>query len=50
MQNWNIKWNFWKYQRGNQNAYIEEEQTPQWPKENGQTTVYKTLHIKQKTE
>jgi hypothetical protein len=22
-----------KYQRGNQNPYIEEEQTTQWPKE-----------------
>jgi len=30
---------------GNQNLYIEEEQTTQWPKEkstNGQTTIYKT--------
>jgi len=25
---------------GNQNPYIEEEQTTQWPK--GQTTIYKT--------
>jgi hypothetical protein len=25
-----------RYQRGNQNTYIEEEQTPQWPKENVQ--------------
>jgi hypothetical protein len=23
----------WRYQRGNQNPYIEEEQTKQWPKE-----------------
>ena len=23
----------WRYQRGNQNPYIEEEQTAQWPKE-----------------
>ena len=23
----------WRYQRGNQNLYIEEEQTTQWPKE-----------------
>jgi predicted small lipoprotein YifL len=32
-------------QRGNQNPYIEEEQTTQWPKEKsakGQTTIYKT--------
>jgi hypothetical protein len=27
---------------GNQNPYIEEEQTTQWPKEKGQTTIYKT--------
>ena len=23
----------WRYQRGNQNSYIEEEQTTKWPKE-----------------
>jgi hypothetical protein len=23
----------WRYQRGNQNPYIETEQTTQWPKE-----------------
>ena len=32
----------WRYQRGNQNLYIEEGQTTQWPKEKGQTTIYKT--------
>jgi len=26
----------WRYQRGNQNPYIEEGQTTQWPKEKGQ--------------
>ena len=26
----------WRYQRGNQNSYIEEEQTTQWPKEKAQ--------------
>jgi hypothetical protein len=26
----------WRYQRGNQNPYIEEEQTTQWPKEKRQ--------------
>ena len=31
-----------RYQRGNQNPYIEEEQTTQWPKEKIQTTIYKT--------
>ena len=30
----------WKYQRGNQNPYIEEEQTTQYPKV--QITIYKT--------
>jgi len=35
----------WRYQRRNQNSYIKEEQTKQWPKEKstkGQTTIYKT--------
>ena len=27
---------------GNQNPYIEEEQTTQWPTEREQTTIYKT--------
>jgi hypothetical protein len=33
----------WRYQRVNQDPYIEEEQTTQWPKEKvqGQTTIYK---------
>ena len=26
----------WRYQRGNQNSYIEEEQTTQWPNEKAQ--------------
>jgi len=29
------------YQRSNQNPYIEEEQTTQWPNEKVQTTIYK---------
>jgi hypothetical protein len=34
----------WRYQRGNQNSYIEEEQTTQSPKEKVQSTkhTYKT--------
>ena len=35
----------WRYQSGNQNPYIEEEQTTQWPKEKvqkGKTRIYKT--------
>jgi hypothetical protein len=39
---WCIVLGVWRYQRGNQNPYIEEEQTTQWPKEKGQTTIYKT--------
>jgi len=35
-----------RYQRGNQNPYIEEEQTTQWPKEK----VQKDKHIKLKIE
>jgi len=27
----------WRYQGGNQNPYIEKEQTTQWPKEKVQT-------------
>ena len=29
-------WRVWRYQRGNQNLYIEVEQTTQWPKEKRQ--------------
>ena len=28
-----IIWRVWRYQRSNQNPYIEEKQTTQWPKE-----------------
>jgi hypothetical protein len=28
-----VKRRVWRYQRGNQNPYIEEEHTTQWPKE-----------------
>jgi hypothetical protein len=33
-----------------QNPSSEEVQTIQWPKEKGQTTIYKTLHRKPKIE
>ena len=36
-----------KIPKGNQKPYIEG-QTIQWPNEKGQTTIYKTLHRKQK--
>jgi hypothetical protein len=36
----------WRYQRGNQNPYIEEEQTTQWPKEKVQKDKQRsTKHI-----
>jgi hypothetical protein len=35
----------WRYQRGNQNPYIEEEQTTQWPKEKLQKNKQRyTIH------
>jgi hypothetical protein len=39
----------WRYQRGNQNPYIEQEQTTQWPKEKVQKEKQwstKHTHIK----
>jgi hypothetical protein len=30
-------WRVWRYQRGNRNPYIEEEQTTQWPKDTHKT-------------
>jgi hypothetical protein len=35
----------WRYQRGNQNPYIEEEQTTQWPKD---TKGVIRIHISKK--
>jgi hypothetical protein len=40
----------WRYQRGNQEAVYIEGQAIHWPKEKGQTTIYKTLHRKLKIE
>jgi hypothetical protein len=40
----------WRFQRGNQNPYIEDGLTTQLPKEKGQTLNYKTLHRKLKIE
>jgi hypothetical protein len=36
----------WRYQRGNQNPLMEEEQTTQCPREKKQTTIWKNIHIK----
>ena len=42
----------WRYQRGNQNPYIEEEQTTQWPKEKVQkaNNDLQNIYIKLKIE
>ena len=39
-----------RYQRGNQNPYIEDEQTTQWPKEKDKRTNndLQNIHIKLK--
>ena len=37
-----------RYQRGNQNLYIEEKQTTQWPKEKAKTTIHKKNPYKTK--
>jgi hypothetical protein len=40
----------WKYQRGNQNLYIKEEQTTQWPKEKVQKDKQQSTKHRQKTK
>ena len=40
----------WRYQGCNNKPKMEEEQTMQWPKEKGQTMIYKTLQRKLKIE
>jgi len=44
----NISRRVWRYQRGNQNPYIKEEQTTQWPKEKVKRTNndLQNIHIK----
>jgi hypothetical protein len=34
-----LLWRVWRHQKGNQNPYIEEEQTTQWSKENTNNTM-----------
>jgi hypothetical protein len=41
---------FWRYQRGNQNPYIEEEQTTQWPKEKTQKDKQRSTQHTYKTK
>ena len=40
----------WRYQRGNQNPYIEEEQTIQWPKEKVQKDKQRSTKHTYKTK
>jgi hypothetical protein len=40
----------WRYQRGNHNPYIEEEQTTQWPKEKGQKDKQRSTKHTYKTK
>jgi hypothetical protein len=40
----------WRYQSGNQNPYIEEEQTTQWPKEKGQKDKQRSTKHTYKTK
>ena len=40
----------WRYQRGNQNSYIEEEQTTQWPREKVQKDKQRSTKHTYKTK
>jgi hypothetical protein len=40
----------WRYQRGNQNPYIEEEETTQWPKEKVQKDKQRSTKHTYKTK
>ena len=40
----------WRYQRGNLNLYIEEEQTTKWPKEKGQKNKQRSTKHTHKTK
>ena len=40
----------WRYQRDNQNPYIEEEQTTQWPKEKRQKNKQRSTKDTYKTK
>jgi hypothetical protein len=46
---WSV-WRVWRYQSGNQNRYIIEEQTTQWPKEKGQKDKQQSTNITHKTK
>ena len=46
---WSIR-RVWRYQRGNQNQYIEEEQTTKWPKEKVQKDKQRSTKHTYKTK
>ena len=46
----NIYWRVWRYQRGNQNSYIKEEQTTQWTKEKVQKDKQRSTKHTYKTK
>ena len=45
-----LVWRVWRYQRGSQNPYIEEEQTTQWPKEKVQKDKQRSTKHTYKTK
>jgi hypothetical protein len=47
---WNYLRRAWRYQRGNQNPYIEEEQTTQWPNEKVQKDKQRSTKHTYKTK
>jgi len=47
---WCVIWRVWRYQRGNQNSYIEDEQTTQWSKEKVQKDTQRSTKHTYKTK
>jgi hypothetical protein len=47
---WSFVRRVWRYQRGNQNPYIEEEQATQWPKERVQKDKQRSTKHTHKTK
>ena len=50
MNTWKVTRRVWRYQRGNQNPYIEEEQTTQWPIEKLQKDIQRYIKHTHKTK
>jgi len=49
-QSCRVVWRVWRYIRGNQNPYIEEEQTTQWPEEKRQKDKQRSTKCTHKTK